>query len=175
MMQYSAIRSKIRTGDIFAVEGRGLIGAAIRVLTGQQFSHVAMLLDKGPGGVWVAEFVEGVGYQQMPASEWLKPRVGKRQYVYWGCAPHSVRTGSADLFVFVNRFRPENGNTRYSYWTLLTVWWSQITRRQQRGKYVCSTFVQRAWESVGYRRFTQLADPGDFLHHCLSVTHLEAL
>ncbi len=174
MNQYDQIRSKIQTGDIFGVEGRGIVGTLIRVLTGQQLSHVAMLINKGVDGIWVAEFVEGKGYQMLPASVWLSQRVGKKHFLYWGSAPVIVRRHRGLVKRFIGQFRPENHNTGYSYLTLLRVWWSQLTRKKRSGAYVCSTFAQRAWESAGYDKFEQLADPGDFMRHCKSITHLRA-
>ena len=167
-MKYLAMRQVALNGDVLMVEGRGLFSTLIRVLTGQQISHVALLVWIDTT-LWVAEMKEGIGYRLQPASLWVEDVLASGATLYYGTAPEQVLKRPADVRVEVLKHRQES----YSYWSLLPVWWAQITRRQITAGLVCSTFVQRIWEKTEYR-FSQTADPGDFLRLCGPVMALEA-
>lgn len=164
-MHYREMRDKACNGDVLLLEGHGWVGTLIRVLTGQSFSHVALLLWID-NGLWVAEMKELHGYRLMPASHWLENTM-HGAHVYWGAAPDMVRTRHIVVKEEAFKYR----NQRYSYISLFTVWLSQILRRKVASKLVCSTFVQRVWSACGFQ-FEQTPDPGDYLHLCSSVTRL---
>lgn len=159
MRRYSDVRAHILDGDVLGVKARGPVAWGIRALTGESLNHVAMLvwIDRG---VWVAEMLEGEGYRLLPASQWMAEREQDR--VFWIQAPDPAR-GSETIRQFVLETRVQK--PRYSYWTLVSVWWSQIRNIRTPGRLVCSTWAEAGWAAAGYNRFTRLADPGDFFEH----------
>lgn len=167
MTTYASIRPFIKNGDVLGVKSRGAVAWSIRGLTGESLNHVAMLV-RIEGGVWVAEMLEGTGYRLTPASQWMSERASDQ--VFWIQAPGMVR-GKAKIldYVLQSRAKPP----RYSYWTLISVWWSQLRNRRTRGLMVCSTWVERAWSFVGYPLFDRLADPGDFFEHGQAVIPIQ--
>lgn len=159
---YDEARRVAQTGDVLLVEGRGWIGTAIRVLTGQQYSHVALCvwLD---GGLWVAEMLEGVGFRLTPASQWTRKTSDKMSL---GVAQDAVH---ADSQLIANAIMQARANPPdYSYWSLVTVWLSQILRRPLPAGRVCSTLVQRVWELSGLE-FDETADPGNIARACYQI------
>lgn len=155
-MDYTMLRKLAKDGDVLMLEGKGLVSLLIRMATGQQVSHVAMLawID---GGLWVAEMQEFRGYRLTPASTRV-PELCKAGHVYFGQAG----INSPAILQAAKQYR----GARYSYWTLATVWLAQVFRFRAPAKLICSTFVQRCWEAAG-KRFTQTADPGDFMRLCV--------
>ncbi len=168
MTKYIDIRKDIQTGDVLLCEGRGLGSIFIRVITGQQVNHVAVLINRQEAGIWVAEFTHPPGYQLMPASQWME--IHKKDFLYWGKAPAIVHLNESKGLAFADTFRDGHA---YSFWTLGAVWWSQITRKKNLGNYVCSTFAQKWWEKCKFEGFTRLADPGDFMQASEVIHPLE--
>ncbi len=159
MLSYQELRATACDGDVLLVEGRGWVSALIRALTGQSISHVAVLLwfDEH---LFVAEMKEFHGYRLRPASLWVDDSLASGS-VYYGAAPRAVVEDGDGIIAAALSYR----NHRYSYVSLLSVWLAQIFRRRLSGGLVCSTFVQRIWETCGYH-FDQTADPGDYLRMC---------
>jgi len=168
MVCYSDIRADMRDGDVLGVKARGLVAWTIRGLTGESLNHVAMLVWIDDG-LWVGEMREGVGYRLVPASQWMAERAD--DLVFWIQAPEPV-SGSRAVHDYVLRTRVES--PRYSYLTLISVWWSQVRNIRTPGRLVCSTWAQRGWMSAGYRRFRRLADPGDFFEHGRATIPIQA-
>lgn len=164
-MDYDALRRQAKTGDLLLLEGRDLVGTLVRVLTGQQISHVAMLIWLRDG-LWVAE-MRNAGYALTPASQRV-PELAADGQVYWGMAPGAIRALEAVVARKILSFR----GARYSWWSLITVWAAQLIRRRMPGRLVCSTLVERAWASAGMA-FLQTPDPGDFMRYCASVVPLQ--
>lgn len=164
-MNYSEFRDQAQTGDVLLAESTRVGGVLIRMLTGQQASHVALLVWIAEG-LWVAEMLGRTGYTLSPASERV-PELAEHGQVYWGRAPQKVRWKVDVLRQATLSFRGH----RYSWWTLITVWCSQVTRRRWPRSLVCSTLVEKVWESVGVC-FDKTPDPGDFFRLCESVTPL---
>lgn len=172
-MTYLEMRHVARTGDTLLVRGNRLV----RIFSAESYSHVAVLVwmpgadgaSRG-GGLWVFEFVEGEGYQSMPASQWFSLRKG--QMIFHGAAPSLIRHEREAVFAAATRYRTANPIRRWYGWlSLLTVWASQIVRRRLPvWAKVCSTFAQEVWEAAGWKGFTRTADPGDFVEACQSIT-----
>lgn len=155
------------SGDVILVKGQGVIGTLIRGLTGESYSHVALLL-RDPGGVgWqVAEFGEGIGFSLMPLVEWLDKRRG--QTLFYGVAPEVVRQKPGTVHLAATRYVSAGWiRGTYGYLSLAKVWLSQVLKINipvlQK---VCSTFAQEVWKLAGYTGFTRTADPGDIAEHC---------
>lgn len=169
-MTYQEMRVAAKSGDVLLVRGNRLV----RIFTAESVSHVAVLvwMPKG-GGLWVFEFVEGEGYQSMPASQWFAARSGQK--IYYGKAPALVRFEADKIYKATTRYRTLKPIRRwYGWFSLITVWASQVIRRPiPVWAKVCSTFVQEVWESAGWQGFTRTADPGDFLEKCQSVAPVE--
>jgi hypothetical protein len=157
------MRDKALSGDVLLVEGRGLVSRLIRALTGQNISHVAMLLWIGET-LWVAEMKEFTGYRLRPASLWVADAM-QSSVIYYGFAPAEVKAEQVKDSAF--KFR----NEKYSYLSLLKVWLAQLLRKKTNAGLVCSTFVQRCWEACGVE-FKQTADPGDYMRLCTYTTAL---
>ena len=167
-MNYSEMRLAAKTGDILLVEGKGFFSRLVRVVTGESISHVALLfwLD---GGLFVAEMIEGKGYQILPASQWF-PAAGP---VLFGCAPQVVQDLPKTILRTIAKYRDNKKQQRYGYCSLLKVWWAQVTGKQIKvHQRVCSTFVQDVWEQCGFH-FKQTADPGDYLGLCRFISAME--
>jgi len=165
-MNYATLRQQAKTGDILAVKGTGFIGGLIRALTGESYSHVALLVWDD-GGLMVYEFVEGTGYQAMPASEWLRRRTGQR--VHYGIAPRIVGQYQTLVAQAARRYRNSSVAARwYGWFSLPKVWFSQlIGRRIPVRQKVCSTFVQECWQAGKYAGLrNSSADPGSIVSHC---------
>ena len=160
-MNYSDARNSMSSGDVLMVKGTHLVGRLIRAITGESFNHVAMIL-RSFSGVFVVEMREGKGFRITPASQWFEEQ--KNKTVLWGRFPGKRRGDFChELYAMRQRTKP------YSYWTLITVWISQFTRRGAPGNLVCSTFVQNSWKSCGYTMSKRLADPGDFMEHAQDI------
>ena len=157
-MKYSEVREHAANGDLLLLEGKGPVGRFIRVVTGQQISHVAMLLWLDEG-LWVAE-MRNAGYSFAPASQRI-PEMQEQGIVYWGKAPRQVRNRPIHIHEKALSFR----GSRYSWWSLVTVWCAQVLKRQMPRNLVCSTFVEKVWEAAGWN-FHQTPDPGDFVPLC---------
>ena len=159
-MDYTEIRHKATTGDVLGVMGAGFFSKVIKFMTKEDFSHVAMLVWHGTG-LWVYEFIEGRGYQCMPASQWFEIRAG--QTVFYGKAPLVVRARPADVIKAAGSFRVARVKQRYGYFSLVKVLISQIFKKKIHVHFmVCSTFIQHVWDACGFeQRFT--ADPGDIM------------
>lgn len=174
-MTYDEMRKIAQSGDVLLVRGNALV----RVFSAESVSHIAVLVwmpaMHGPrsGGLWVFEFVEGTGYQSLPASQWFAQRRG--QLIFYGRAPYSVTTYPDRVFSMATRYRYLDGERRrYGWLSLATVWMSQILdRRLPVWAKVCSTFAQEVWEFAGYHGLRRTADPGDFVEHCQSLTRIE--
>jgi hypothetical protein len=162
---YSDFRDRARTGDLLLLEGLQIGALLIRMITGQQFSHVALLLWI-EDGLWVAE-MRGRGYTLTPASQRVA-EMAESGKVYWGSAPPPVRSHADAVSRKALSFR----GSRYSYWTLITVWIAQILRRRMPRNLVCSTLVEKVWSAAGVV-FAKTPDPGDFLMQCDSTTPLQ--
>jgi len=171
-MEYNDARSLIKTGDPALVEGKKPFSWAIRVNLGQQFSHIALFFWRN-GGLWVAEMLEGVGYKQTPASQWILMQSGP---VFWGKAPSVVSDNQEKIVAWIDNYRANPSNLEYGgIPTLIKVLmghWFGIAETAK--KQVCSTFVQEAWlEAGGYKCSETLLSPGDFVNYCQSLTPIK--
>lgn len=157
-MNYLEMKQVARTGDLVLCKDRTLIGILIRIFTAESFNHVAVLvwLDKG---LWIAEMTSHAGFNLVPASEWFEAR--RNSELLYCQAPGSVH--KEEEIILKKIFMARSRKYRYSFLTLVRVWFSQIFNRHINGLLVCSTFAQDLWESTGFSRFKRLADPGDLL------------
>ncbi len=164
-MKYSDVRGKARTGDVLLVQSTGVIGRLIRALTGESFSHVAMLLWI-EDSLFVSEFVEFRGYQLLPASLWVGDRLQQGDKVSYGIAPETVRLNSESIQSKALVFR----KGRYGYLSLIKIWLSQLFRvKIKTRRFVCSSYVGRMWSYAGFDT-ARTPDPGDFLEYCQSTS-----
>ena len=163
-MNYNQMRTTALTGDVLLVEGRSFFSRFIRVVTGQNFSHVAMLMWLGDG-LYVAEMAEGKGFVITPASQWTQ----SSGYLYYGRAPSEVSENHVKARTAILELRGK----KYGYMSLFKVWISQLTGKAGNNKQlVCSTAVQHVWEQCGYQ-FDQIPDPGDFARLCDYISKVE--
>lgn len=173
-MTQAELEQRARTGDVLLVKKEGIISSAIRVLTGESYGHVACLIRgvHTGGAVRIAEFVEGVGFQEMSLWRWLLDRQGQK--VFYGVAPAVVHLAEADVWGTAAAYRDACFFTRsYGYLSLVKVWLSQlINRRIPVRQKVCSTFVQDLWRAGNYDLIPTTADPGDIAEHCRSLHRL---
>ena len=167
-MTYQELRQVAMTGDVLLVRGNLLV----RMLTAESYSHVALLLWEEQGGLWVYEFVEGKGYQSMPASQWFAARRG--QEIYHGEAPETVHAMPWQVVTAARAYRDRRFAKRYGWLSLAKVWISQLIGcRVPVRMRVCSTFVQECWEAAGYDGLKRTADPGDIAMECDTLHRID--
>jgi hypothetical protein len=167
---YKTIRERVKNGDVLVVQGKGFVSGLIRVLTGESYSHVGMLLwmDKG---LFVAEYKEFKGFQIVPASTWVSSVLEAGDTPYFGKSPQIVSSSSQSVFDEALDFRKKP----YGYLSLIKVWASQITRwKIKTRRFVCSTFVQYVWAKAGYN-IKGTADPGDIASHVNYLSRIDSL
>lgn len=152
------------------VKRRGIVSVLIRVFTAESYNHVAMVLRDPNTGAFIVEMREGKGFQLMPASQWMQHN--KKSVIMWGKSP--LKGTPEEINECITRVAMRNRYANYSYLSLLSVWWSQLTRRKVRSGLVCSTFVQRAWRACGYDMGNKAADPADFAEHVVFMTQVKA-
>lgn len=162
---YSDSRKTIKTGDVLLVEGRSLAARLVRVFTGQQASHVGLFVrvgDDKDGGLWVAE-MRPRGFTLTPASTRVGEVLEAGDYAYLGEAPGFIRDNHNGRRAALNA---RLARARYSFWSLVAVWASQVFSVPLHTHLVCSTYVQQAWEACGFQ-FAVPPDPGDFFRLCV--------
>lgn len=154
-MTYEEFLLTAQTGDVLAT----CSNTFVRVLTGESFSHVAMVL-KNKDNLFVAEQVETHGYRIVTLEEWIK---GKAQFTF-AQAPKDIR-GSLEVFRAAYTY-PEKISSHYGWLTLFVVWLSQLTGIKF-PKYhdVCSTFIARMWAAERVI-FMGNPDPGSIVRAC---------
>ena len=169
-MTYQELRQLAMTGDVLLVRG----SMWVRLLTAESYSHAALLVWDEADGLWVYEFLEGQGYQSMPASQWFEERAGRGQELYYGEAPEIVRAQPWRVTQAARSYRDRGLRRRYGWLSLLTVWWSQIRGKRLPVWFrVCSTFVQECWEAAGFQEFERTADPGDIAMVCDTLHRID--
>lgn len=90
-LTYSALRNKIRNGDIFLTANSSLISRVIRFFTRSEISHVGMFLNIS-GRIFIVE-ATGNGVVMTLASE----RVEKEKKAWWGRIDHQVNAHQIEL------------------------------------------------------------------------------
>lgn len=172
-MTYAFMRKQVKTGDVLIVRGTGIISRLVRTFTGESYSHVALLVWE-KDGLHVFEFVEGVGFQSMPTSEWLRRR--RKQKLYLGVAPKVLGDHAGKIKAAAVKYRNGSVMSRmYGYFSLVKVWLSQkIGKKIPVHQRVCSTFVQECW-SAGFFSLKRTADPGDIADACSALHALYLL
>lgn len=168
MITYNAARDQLQSGDVLVVKGTHLVGRLIRMFTGESVNHAA-LIHRNDQGIWVTEMREGEGHVgPTPASQWIKETTAKGREVFWGEFPGKLRGHSCH-----EKFAKRMEGTRYSYWSLPVIWWSQFRRNKvPEGHVVCSTYVQMDWEIAKYTKMKGSADPGNFFSHANNMTRI---
>lgn len=163
-MTYDQLRKIAATGDVLAVKGSGIAGRIIRAFTGESYSHVAMLVWD-TAGLYAYEFVEGVGFQSMPASEWVRRR--QKQNLRYCRAPKLVRQNQAAVATAARKYRNSSVMSRwYGWFSLVKVWLSQkIGTEIPVIQKVCSTYIQECWLDTGFV-FDITANPGTVVDAC---------
>lgn len=159
-MTYQELREIVKTGDVAGADSGTWFAKVIKKFTKEEFSHVALFVWHG-SGLWIYEFVEGQGYQCMPASQWFDIRAGQKLHV--GRCPEEVqKAGEQAIIDAASTFRTDKSQ-HYGVVSLFTVFLSQVFKKRIPTKFkVCSTFVQYVWEKCGFR-FDQTPDPGDVM------------
>lgn len=159
-MNYKQLRNSAISGDVLGVKGDGFFSKIVKFFTKEKYSHVAMLVWHGTG-LWVYEFVEGRGYQCMPASQWLELRNGQK--IYFGRGPNEMTNNEECIIKSTGSFRVSEIKQHYGIISLVKVVLSQWTGKKINVYFkVCSTFIQHVWEECGFKMDTT-ADPGDIM------------
>lgn len=161
-ISYAQLRTFAKTGGVLGVKGKGLVSNVIKFFTREEYSHVAMLVWI-ENGLWVFEFVEGIGYQCMPASQWFELREG--QTIFYGPPPKIVTENGQALVDRALSFRGSKFRRHYGYFSTVRIFFAQFLNTNNKTIFkVCSTFIQDCWTHAGYT-FNQTADPGDIMRH----------
>lgn len=170
-MKPAELLDKAQTGDVLLFRGAGFSSTAIRVLTGESFGHVALLVNVA-GQLLLAEFT-GEGYSLAPVLELLKKHEGAR--VYLGIAPDMIHAKRYEVESVALEIMKHPERQHYGFLNLPRVWLDQLTGSddgEEKGDLVCSTFVELAWRAAGFH-FPNTPDPGDYLDYCRSLYPLE--
>jgi len=168
-MTLNELTKRAKTGDVLLVKSDSTIGKLIRCLTGESYSHVAVLVwVPGQYGfeLLVYEFVEGVGHQTMGLDDWMAQR--QDQILSYGVAPEAVHQSATRARAAAEYYRTAPLLKRsYGYLSLPKVLLSQLFKcRIPVRQKVCSTFAQEVWRMAGYDAIGRTADPGDIAQHC---------
>lgn len=168
-MLYSTIRQEhAETGDLFVIQGKGIVSRMIRAFTGQSFSHVGVLafLDENKTCLMVVEMREFRGWQTMRASDWYEDATEDGALVFYVKRPPEA-TDSIEMFDYLFARR----KFKYDYLGLIKIWWSAFRLRSfrkhidKRTSEVCSTFAAGCWAKGGWQKPDQDFNPGTFLAH----------
>lgn len=163
-MNYEDLRKNAGTGDILLQAGTGLASRMIRVFTGSQYSHVALLvwIDNG---LFVSEVKPGTGYTLTPASQRIEEMCNSG-IVRYGKAPLdlNMRLAREAIMKFRDGAEDRDLDPSYSYLSGFIIWISQLINRPLPHKFVCSTYVQHIWAAGGIE-FNRTADPEDFARY----------
>lgn len=170
-MTYEQIKKRALTGDVLAVKGNGFASKIIRTFTGESYSHVALLVKENHG-LMAYEFVEGVGFQILPASEWVRRR--KNQNLRYCVAPSEVSSLAVLVESAAKSYRNSSVASRlYGWFSLVKVFISQkIGLKIKVRKKVCSTFVQECWATARFE-LSKTADPGEIVNACDPIHKIE--
>ena len=163
-MKYDEFRIIAKTGGLLGAHGHGIIGTIIRVATGESLQHVAILFWEGDG-LFVAEFIEGTGFQIMAASQWVKKR--KKYIIYYGYPPEEVLNNQELVKKLIYSIRDDDNafKRNYNYWELPIVWFANIFGHSVSSLGgVCSSFVGRIYDKCGVKKHMQV--PGDMFEIC---------
>lgn len=172
-MEYYKFRATAKTGGVLGVKGHGAIGLFIRVLTGESIQHVAVVFWNLEGKIprlKVAEFVEGVGFQIMYASDWFRDRQKQNHIVFYGIPPKEVITKESLVTSMIYKLRDSDKalEKNYNYWELPLVWFANmfnISTSKLGG--ICSSFVGKIYKRCGVVGFFRI--PGDILIMCNGI------
>ena len=170
-MDYQKFRTLAQTGGVLGVHGKGPIGFFIKLFTAESLQHVAIIFWH-EGGLFVAEFTEGVGFRIMPASQWFKLK--KKYKIVYGKPPLLVANKEKVVKTLIFNVR-DNENwykKNYNYWELPLVWFANIFNTTTPIAGVCSSFVGKIYDACGVEAKMQV--PGDFFKICpdyFSVTY----
>jgi hypothetical protein len=168
-MTYQELRKIVETGSVVGADSGTWFAKVIKKFTKEEFSHVAMFIWQGDG-LWIYEFVEGEGYQCMPASQWFKKREGQTLYV--GKGPEKVQTCDPKIMIDAAQDFREEKSQHYGLLSLFTVLVAQIVKKDIPTYFkVCSTFVQYVWEMAGVD-FEITADPGNIMRRAAEIEPL---
>lgn len=146
------------TGDLLATSSN----VAIRIATGESYSHVAMLVFVD-GLLMVFETVGKGGFRAISYWQWANENGHKK--ISYVVAPAIVRQRFADVRNIAVAHLDNKGGTNhwYGFLSLPLVWLSQITgHKYSQWHPVCSTVVQTFWNASGWK-LGWLADPGDMV------------
>jgi hypothetical protein len=160
---YKELRGIAKSGDILAT--KGFFG--IRAFTGGSFSHVVMLVWIGEDNLYVSEYTARGGFVLTPASQWVDKYKGE---IFYGIAPAIVRANQDKITEFVLGIRDHEKRYKrwYGFLSYPKIVLSQLFNKKVKVlTLVCSTYIQKGWEKIGYKLFTKTADPEDLLSHVI--------
>ena len=172
-MNYSDLRSQIKTGDYGLCHGTQFMSKCIEWVSGP-FSHVFKFMWFGDG-LWVAEEWEGVGFQIVPASQKLAYYWDMGGIVKLGVAPASVRANPQIGMDFISTYRTNKSLDPYGgAKTFLEIAASKLGQDYDPTKVqaVCSVFCQQYDMQYGLH-FDTLFTPSDFLKIAEGLTLIE--
>lgn len=152
-----------QTGDVLMLEGRGLVSRLIMVATGQQVSHVALIV-RFEDRVYVRECKKLKQYTSSSLEKWLGEN--KDKTIYFGMAAFSPEERYAIQKASVRMATTESRLPRF---VLLAAYMMRLKIKAV--QLVCSRYVQACWETGGFV-FDGIAMPGDFLRNCIAASRV---
>lgn len=152
IVEYEAIRSELKTGDLFFGSGSYLFSGVIQRLTKSTWSHVAVIYkDEELGRVLVLESEPFVGVRLIPLSKYLYDYQGSRK-------SYKGQIALAKLAIPLDKEALNRGisfgldelTRPYDNYEIIRIMiriYFKITKRANNRAYICSEFVRDILEN----------------------------
>ena len=171
----------MHTGDIFAVQGTGLLSHLIEEATESKFSHAAIFYRDGTVNM-VAEENErdgaegdvlNAGFQTVPLNQWLTQQTGP---VYWGQSKDVVRQNPQKTLDMIEYYKEHGTAGHYGFLSLIPILISHLTGVDLRippWSEVCSSLDAEILQKDGDTAVKSASTPQDIANSAVSLTVLE--
>lgn len=151
-VNYSAVRNKIKTGDILFCSGNYPMSKIIRKLSKSLFSHVAFVFSWN-GRVLVLESVEDDGVRAVPLSQYIE-NYENSKHPYKGrlfLARHKVKLPKKKSNKMLGK-AADLLNSKYDKNDIAKIAWRITTglgKHKKDNEYICSEFVDECFHEIG--------------------------
>ena len=157
-LSYSAVRKKLKPGDIWLCCGNGVFSKMIRKATGSAFSHVGFVMPlESIDRVVVMESVESIGVRVVPTSQYVSnySSSGKKYNGRVFLARHKQfpETATAAAHRKFTQFAVDQLGFPYDHKEIISIA-TRIAlgckRKSRRDKaYICSEYAWECYQSIG--------------------------
>ncbi len=171
----------MQTGDVFVVQGKGIVSEVIEAVTDSEFSHAAIFYRDGAVNM-VAEENErdgaggnalNAGFQTLPLNIWITQQSGP---IYWGQSEDVVRNHPTKTLELIEFYKTHEQSQHYGFLSLIPIAISHLTNIDipiLSWSEVCSTLVAEILSADGETDVKSAATPGDIAANAVKLTLLE--